>query len=140
MMSNAEQMTLIAEEATPRRCALSSGSRLLGPIRDAVDRAQKDARAALDAMDEDEKNTMAWDSCEDAIDHLELDWLYSSRGDVRGNIWDAEALREGYDTWPRAARLKHIERLKRLGDALQHLIGVLKHLNEREAEELHANK
>ena len=138
---NIENQTLlgIADEASSA-LALASGSRLLEPLRAAVDRAQKAARAALDGMDEDSKGTMAWDSCEDAIDHLDLGWLYNSRDDVGNNLWDAEFLREGYDTWPRAARLNHIEELKRLRDALTHLIGCLKHLNQREAEELSANK
>lgn len=82
---------------------------------------------------------MAWDSCEDAIEHRNLCWLYNCRNDVKDNIWHAEMRREGYDTWEPAARRKLIGEMKRLLDALTHLIGCINHLERREAEELSAN-
>jgi hypothetical protein len=109
---------------------------LLAPLRAALDRAQKEAREALDAMDADSKGTMAWDSCEDAIEHLELCWIYNSRSDVKENLWNAEGRRDGYDTWDPAALARHVEELRRLLGALTRLIGVLNHLSRREAEEL----
>lgn len=145
-MSHApEQLTMWSVGAPPElqaqwaRCALATGSRLLAPLRDAVDRAQKEARASLDAMDDDCKGTMAWDSCEDAIEHLELCWLYNCRSDVKENLWNAEGRREGYDTWDRAALAQHVTHLRRLLAALTTLIGTLNHLSRREAEELSAN-
>src|SRR5690606_32808924 len=69
-MTIAEQLPLAFEI----RCA-SFCPCLLAPLRANIDRFQAEARAALDGMDEDCKGTMAWDSCGEAIDHLDLDWL-----------------------------------------------------------------
>src|SRR5690606_10803367 len=110
----------------------------LEPLRAAVDRAQTEARDALYAMDDDCKGTMAWDSCEDAIEHLRLDWLHAIRHDVRDNVWAAEHRREGYDTWSREALRGHITCLKRLLDALTTLVATLTHLQRRETAELAA--
>lgn len=132
-------LPLMPEAGQRGALGLASGSRLLAPLRAAVDRAETDARATLDAMDDDVKGTMAWDSCEDAIEHRNLCWLYNCRNDVKDNIWHAETLREGYDTWDPTARRKLIADMKRLLDALTHLIGCINHLERREAEELSAN-
>lgn len=114
------------------------GCELLAPLRAAVDRAVVEARAALDAMDEECKGTMAWDSCEDAIAHRELDWLYNTRAEVKENLWNAEGRHEGYDTWGRGALRKHCQDLARLLAAITHLIAVINLLSRREAEEVAA--
>ncbi len=133
------QLTLAGADVASAAFALPSGSRLLAPLRDAVERAQKEARASLDEMGDECKGTMAWDSCEDAIEHLELCWLYNSRSDVKDNLWNAEMRREGYDTWDRDALARHVTQLRRLLAALTTLVGTLNHLARREAEELSAN-
>src|SRR5262249_22253912 len=102
----------------------------------AVDCAQKEARTALDEMDENSKGTTALDSCEDAIDHLELCWLYNCRADVKDNLWNAEMRRDVYDTWSRADLARHVMELRRLLTCLTVLVGTLNSLNRREAEEI----
>ena len=133
-------LPLMSEAGQTGALGLASGSRLLAPYRAAVDRAENAARAALDAMDDDCKGTMAWDSCEDAIEHRNLCWLYNSRNDVKDSLWHAKHRRDGYDTWPSLALRKHIDELARLLDAMTVLIAALNHLDQREAEELSANK
>lgn len=102
------------------------------PHRRAVERAQADARAALDAFDADARGTIGWDCCEEAVTRLDLYFLYDVRHEIECDIRDAVHRRKAYDTWdPKALRV-HIDALQQLRDALSRLIRTRENLERAE--------
>lgn len=117
-----------------RGFAGAAGSRLLGPLRDEVEKAQINARLVLNRMSENSKESMLWDSCWEAVELF--DPVGPVAKEVRHQIFLAEENRDGYDTWPQADLDAHIAEMRRVSEALSKLESTLRRLARAEADEL----
>lgn len=120
----------------PETTGLRGHCNLLAPLRAKIDIAQAAARAALHDIDPEAQCSMLWDECEDAIALLDLAALELSYRDVRAAWCDAAQGRHGYDTWERPALHRHLRELREVQDALETLIGAMRHLAASERMDL----
>ena len=120
----------------PETTGLRGRCNLLAPLRAKIDIAQAAARAALHDMDPEAQCSMLWDECEDAIALLDLAALELSYRDVRAAWCDAAQGRHGYDTWERPALHRHLREVREVQDALEALIGAMRHLAASERMDL----
>lgn len=120
----------------PETTGLRGHCNLLAPLRAKIDIAQAAARAALHDMDPEAQCSMLWDECEDAIALLDLAALELSYRDVRAAWCDAAQGRHGYDTWERPVLSRHLREVREVQDALEALIGAMRHLAASERMDL----
>lgn len=120
----------------PETTCLRGRCNLLTPLRAKVDIAQAAARAAVLGMDSEAQVSILWDECIDAVELLDLAALQLCYRDVRAAWCDAAQGRNGYDTWERPVLSRHLREVREVQDALEALIGTMRHLAAAERMDL----
>lgn len=120
----------------PETACLRGRCNLLTPLRAKVANAQAAARASVLGMDSEAQVSILWDECVDAVEMLDLAALQLCYRDVRAAWCDAAQGRNGYDTWERPVLSRHLREVREVQDALEALIGAMRHLAAAERMDL----
>jgi hypothetical protein len=129
------QLTLATEDGRSSGLAVSPGSRLLAPLRDAVERAQESARPLVAPIADGEAYCWTLDFVADQIE--KLDRIEEATHDTQRALVDAVNERNGYDTWPADQLEAHIRKITALRDAMDRLSAAVRALRTAERAAFH---
>lgn len=127
---NEVQTLLATEDGAPSGLAVSKGSRLLAPLRDAVEKAQVTARALVAPIADGDAYSMLLDYVAEQIETLEH--IGDATHQTHRALMAAVHCRDGYDTWRKADLAEHIRRITALRDALNTLRAAVVDLHDAE--------
>lgn len=126
------QTTLATEDVRPCGLAVTVGSRLLAPLRAAVERLQIAARSKVAPVADGEAYCPLLDFVADQIETL--DRIEEASKCTHDALMDAVHERHGYDTWDDDALEAHIIAVTALRDSVQALANSVRALRAAERE------